>query len=291
MQLFNKDFGDFIMNKKVWFITGAGRGLGIDIAKAALAAGDLVVATGRDIKQVEDAVGKSENLFVAVLDITKQSDANAAVAQAVARFGHIDVLVNNAGNFYAGYFEDLSLADIEKQMSTNFYGPMIVTRAVLPVLRKQKSGHIITISSTAGLVGIEFGSAYAASKFAVEGWMLSLQSEVAPFGINTTIVNPGFFRTDLLSKKSMTFGSNPQEAYREKREQMEVGWSGMAGTQGGDPKKLAAALIKIANEPKPPKRFMAGADAVATAKQVAADLLAQTAAFEELSSSLALDTK
>ncbi|AFY02518.1 SDR family oxidoreductase [Bdellovibrio bacteriovorus] len=278
-------------NKKVWFITGAGRGMGIDIGKAALAAGYSVVATGRDIKQVEEALGKSENLLVVALDVTKQSDANAAVEKAVSRFGRIDVLVNNAGNFYAGYFEDLSQADIERQMNTNFYGPLNVTRAVLPVLRKQKSGHIITISSTAGLVGIEFGSAYAASKFAVEGWMLSLQSEVAQFGINTTIVNPGFFRTDLLSKKSMTFGSNPQAAYKEKREQMETGWSGMAGTQGGDPKKLANALIEIARQTIPPKRFMAGADAVATSKQVAAELLAQTAAFEELSSSLALDNK
>lgn len=276
------------MSKQVWFITGAGRGLGIDIAKAALAAGHSVVGTGRDVNAIEDAVGKSPNLLAVKLDITKPSEAEAATKVAIDRFGRIDVLVNNAGNFYAGYFEDLSPEDMEKQFATNFFGPLNVTRAVLPVMRKQAAGLIMTISSTAGLYGIEFGSAYAASKFAIEGWMKSLDLEVAPFGINTTIVNPGFFRTDLLSKKSMTFASKPIAAYKERREQMEMGWSGMAGTQGGDPKKLAAALIKIANEPKSPKRFVAGADAVESVKEVAADLLAQSEAHLTLSTSLAI---
>lgn len=276
-------------NKKVWFITGAGRGLGIDIAKAALDAGHFVVATGRDTKAVEEAVGKTTNLLTVKLDITKISEVEAATKAAMETFGRIDVLVNNAGNFQAGYFEDLSVEDIEKQMATNFFGPLNVTRAVLPIMRKQGSGHVVTISSTAGLYGVEFGSAYAASKFAIEGWMKSLDPEVAPFGINTTIVNPGFFRTDLLSKKSMKFGSNQTEAYKERRQQNEKGWSGMAGTQGGDPKKLAQALIKIAAEAKPPKRFMAGADAVESVKGVAAELLAQNEAYVELSSSLGID--
>jgi NAD(P)-dependent dehydrogenase (short-subunit alcohol dehydrogenase family) len=276
-------------NKKVWFITGAGRGMGVDIAQAALKAGDAVVATGRDINEVEKSVGKSENLLVVKLDVTRPSDAEAAVRAAVERFGRIDVLVNNAGNFYAGFFEDLSMEDIEKQIETNLIGPMNVTRAILPVMRKQRAGNIITISSSAGLVGIEFASAYAASKFAVEGWMLSLQPEVAPFGINITIVNPGFFRTDLLSKKSMAFASKPIDDYKERREQMETGWTGMAGTQSGDPKKLAQALLKIANEEKPPKRFIAGADAIETARQVASELMAQREAYLELSSSLAYD--
>jgi len=276
-------------NKKVWFITGAGRGMGIDIAQAALAVGNSVVATGRDVNEVEKAVGKSDNLLVVKLDITRPADAEAAALAAVERFGSIDVLVNNAGNFYAGYFEDLSAEDMEKQITTNLFGPMNVTRAILPVMRKQRAGHIITFSSTAGLVGIEFASAYAASKFAIEGWIQSLQPEVAPFGINTTIVNPGFFRTDLLSKNSMTFGSKPIDDYKERRQQMQTGWSGMAGKQTGDPKKLAQALIKIANEEKPPRRFIAGSDAVATAKQVASELLAQSEAYLELSSSLAHD--
>lgn len=210
-------------SKKVWFITGAGRGMGVDIAKAALAAGNAVVATGRDTNSVEKAVGKSDNLLVVKLDITRLGDAEAAAKAAVDRFGSIDVLVNNAGNFFAGYFEELSTEEIEKQISTNLIGPMNVTRAILPVMRKQRSGYIITISSLAGLVGFEFGTAYAASKFGLEGWMESLQPEVAPFGINTTIVNPGFFRTDLLSVKSTTYSSRSIEDYKERREQL-LGW-------------------------------------------------------------------
>jgi NAD(P)-dependent dehydrogenase (short-subunit alcohol dehydrogenase family) len=277
-------------DKKVWFITGAGRGLGIDLTKAALDAGHLVVATGRDTEAVKRALGpQSDHLFVLQLDITSLEQAEAAARQTEKRFGRIDVLVNNAGNFFAGYFEDLSPVQMEKQISTNLFGPMNVTRAILPIMRKQRSGHIITISSSAGLYGIEFGSAYAASKFAIEGWMRSLDPEVAPFGINTTIVNPGFFRTDLLSKKSMAFAEKPIEDYKERREKMEAGWSEMAGTQAGDPKKLARALTKIANEPKPPKRFVAGADAVASVKEVTAELQAQAEAYLELSTSMAID--
>ncbi len=274
-------------SKKVWFITGAGRGMGVDIAKAALAAGNAVVATGRDTNSVEKAVGKSDNLLVVKLDITRLGDAEAAAKAAVDRFGSIDVLVNNAGNFFAGYFEELSTEEIEKQISTNLIGPMNVTRAILPVMRKQRSGYIITISSLAGLVGFEFGTAYAASKFGLEGWMESLQPEVAPFGINTTIVNPGFFRTDLLSVKSTTYSSRSIEDYKERREQLLGWWKTQAGKQINDPAKLAAALIKIASEDKPPRRFVAGADAVGAVKQKIADLQAQNEAYLELSSSMA----
>src|SRR6202051_1591507 len=186
-------------NKKVWLITGAGRGMGVDIAKAALAAGHKVAATGRNTKKVEQAVGKSDDLLVVKLDVTSPVDAESAVEAAVTWFGRIDVLVNNAANFYAGYFEELAPEQMERQLSTSLVGPMNVTRSVLPVMRKQRSGQIITISSTAGLIGFEFGSAYAASKFGLEGWMQSLQAEVEPFGINTITVNPGFFRTALLA--------------------------------------------------------------------------------------------
>src|SRR5438876_12427494 len=191
--------GGSMTNKNVWFITGAGRGMGVHIAKAALASGNAVVATGRNIdtvtRAITKAVGKADDLLVVKLDITSPKDAQAAVQAAVQRFGHIDVLVNNAANFYAGYFEELTPEQIERQLGTALIGPMHVTRAVLPVMRKQRSGHIISISSTAGLVGFAFCSAYAAAKCGLEGWMESLQQEVAPFGITTTIVNPGFFRT------------------------------------------------------------------------------------------------
>src|SRR6266581_41483 len=218
-------------NQKIWFITGAARGMGVDFAKAALAAGHTVVATGRDTDAVAKAVGSSDNLLVVKLDVTNGADAEAAVRAAVNRFGRIDVLVNNAGNFLAGYFEELSPEQIERQLGTLLIGPMNVTRAILPVMRKQRSGHIITISSTAGLVGFAFCSAYAAAKFGVEGWMDSLQQEVAPFGVTTTIVNPGFFRTELLSDKSMTFGSLSIPDYEERRKQQQAWWKSQGGQQ------------------------------------------------------------
>jgi NAD(P)-dependent dehydrogenase (short-subunit alcohol dehydrogenase family) len=187
--------------KKIWFITGAGRGMGVDIAKAALAAGNAVVATGRNVDNVATAVGEADDLLVVKLDVTSRQDAEAAVKAAVDRFGRIDVLVNNAASFEAGYFEELTPEQIGRQLTVSLIGPMNVTRAVLPVMRTQRSGHIMTISSLAGLVGFEYNTAYAASKFGVDGWMESLAPEVEPFGIRTTVVNPGFFRTELLTKE------------------------------------------------------------------------------------------
>jgi NAD(P)-dependent dehydrogenase (short-subunit alcohol dehydrogenase family) len=275
---------------KVWLITGAGRGLGLNIAKAALAAGHKVVASGRNPDKVIKAIGSSPNLLVVKLDILKFVDALSVIDETIKRFGRIDVLVNNAANFYAGYFEEQTPDEMQLQLTTSLIGPMNVTRAVLPVMRKQRSGHIITISSSAGFVGIEFGSAYAASKFGIEGWMQSLQPEVSPFGINTTIVNPGFFRTELLTDDSTQYAtSNPIEDYKERRiAQMEF-WKGANGKQPGDPAKLANALIEIASLPQPPLRFVAGADAVGTAELVASTLQQQATAFRELSSSLAFD--
>ena len=192
-------------SKQTWFITGAGRGMGVDFAKAALAAGHNVVATGRNPDAVAQALGDSDDLLVVKLDVTSTPDADAAVKAAVDRFGGIDVLVNNAASFYAGYFEELTAEQMERQLATSLIGPMNVTRAVLPVMRKQRSGHVVTISSTAGLVGFEYGTAYAASKFGVEGFMESLAPEVEPFGIHTTIVDPGFFRTELLTEESTNY--------------------------------------------------------------------------------------
>ncbi len=192
-------------DKKVWFVTGAGRGMGVDIARAALAADHAVVATGRNPERVSAAVGAHDDLLTVALDITDPASAQAAVDAAVERFGRIDVLVNNAGNFYAGFFEEITPDDFRAQIETNLFGPLNVTRAVLPVMRAQRAGQVVTISSTAGLIGQEFCTAYAASKFALEGWMESLTPEVAPFGIGTTVVEPGFFRTDLLTAESTNY--------------------------------------------------------------------------------------
>jgi NAD(P)-dependent dehydrogenase (short-subunit alcohol dehydrogenase family) len=272
---------------KVWFITGASRGLGLDIAKAALAAGNKVVATGRAPEKVTKAIGASDNLLVVKLDITNSAEAGSAVEKTIEKFGRIDVLVNNAANFYAGYFEELSMEQIELQISTTLFGPMKVTRAILPVMRKQRSGHIVSISSTAGLVGFAFCAAYAASKFGVDGWMESMHAEVEQFGITTTIVNPGFFRTELLTDESTKYADRVIDDYTEGRTQQMAFWKAANGHQPGDPAKLAKAIIKIANEEKPPLRFLGGADAVGTAEQVSATLLKEANAYRELSSSLA----
>src|SRR3954463_10945184 len=162
------------IDKKVWFITGAGRGMGVDIARAALGAGHAVVAAGRDIARLSKALGTSGELLTVKLDVTRLGDAQAAVRAAVDRFGRIDVLVNNAASFHAGYFEELTPEQFDRQLSVSLIGPMNVTRAVLPVMRRQHGGHIISISSSAGLAaGFDFVSAYAASKFGLEGWMES----------------------------------------------------------------------------------------------------------------------
>lgn len=276
-------------DKQVWFITGAGRGLGVDIVKAALAAGHAVVATGRDADKVAAALGEHDKLMTVQLDVTHAEDANAAAEAAVGRFGRIDILVNNAGNFHAGFFEELRPEQIREQIETLLFGPMNVTRAVLPVMRKQRSGLLLTISSTAGLSGGMFLSAYAAAKFGLEGWMESLTPEVEPFGIRTMLVEPGFFRTELLRPGSTTYATSSIDDYAERTRATVAAWSSMDGKQGGDPAKLAAALVKLAALKEPPARFAAGVDAVQTFEAKAHTLLAQAAAHRALSSSLAHD--
>jgi NAD(P)-dependent dehydrogenase (short-subunit alcohol dehydrogenase family) len=274
-------------HKRVFLITGAGRGMGVDIAQAALAVGHAVVATGRDPERVTSALGAHDDLLVVKLDVTSSDDAKDVARAALDRFGRIDVLVNNAGNFYAGFFEEISPEDFRAQIETTLFGPMNVTRAVLPVMRAQRSGLVVAISSTAGIVGQEFCTAYAAAKFGVEGWIESLTPEVAPFGIRTMLVEPGFFRTELLTPESTNYAEASIDDYAERTEQTVSAWKGMNGLQGGDPAKLADALVQLVSQDEPPLRFAAGADAVATVEQKANDLLAQVEAYRELSSNLA----
>ncbi len=274
---------------KTWLITGAGRGMGVEFARAALAAGHNVVATGRNPDAVRAAVGGHENLLVTVLDVTDPHSAEDAVDAAVDRFGTVDVLVNNAASFLAGFFEELTTEQVRAQLETNLFGPMTVTRAVLPLLRRQRSGLIISISSGAGLIGNPHGSAYSASKFALEGWMESLAGEVEPLGVRTMIVSPGFFRTELLTPESTTFGELSIDAYDEARASMNAFWASMNGTQAGDPAKLARALVELADSENPPLRWIAGTDVVEGVEQKARLLLAQTDAHRALSTSLAHD--
>jgi len=277
-----------VTDKKVWFVTGAGRGMGADFARAVLAGGHALVATGRDPGRLAQLLGPSDDLLAVKLDVTSPADAEAAVKAAIERFGRIDVLVNNAAIFEAGFFEELTPQQIERTLAANLVGQMHVARAVLPVMRRQRAGHVITISSTAGLASsAEFTSAYAASKFGLEGWMEALRVEVAPFGIHTTIVNPGFFRTELLSEQSTNYAEPSVADYDARRAPLLAGWKATHGQQAGDPAKLAQALLTIASQEPPPRRFLAGADAISTAEQKIADLQADIESNRQLSTSLA----
>jgi len=273
--------------KRVWFITGAARGMGADFARAVLAAGHQLVATGRDPERVTNVLGSSAHLLAVKLDVTRSDDAEAAVKAAVDRFERIDVLVNNAASFEAGFFEELTPEQMDRQLTTSLIGPMNVTRAVLPVMRRQRAGHVISISSSAGLsAGADFMSAYGASKFGLEGWMEALRVEVAPFGIHTTIVNPGFFRTELLTEQSTRYAEPFIADYDERRAPLLEYWKAQNGRQSGDPAKLAQALLTIASQEPPPRRFIAGADAIGTAEQKIAALKEDIEYDRELSTSL-----
>jgi NAD(P)-dependent dehydrogenase (short-subunit alcohol dehydrogenase family) len=263
--------------------------MGVDIAKAALAAGHAVVATGRDPKRIAEALGGHDDLLAVKLDVTCPEDAQTAVQAALRGFGRIDVLVNNAGNFYAGFFEELGPEQVRNQIETLLFGPMNVTRATLPVMRKQRSGLLLTISSTAGITGQLFCTAYAAAKFGIEGWMESLTPEVAPFGIRTMLVEPGFFRTELLSTGSTTYAKPSIDDYAKNTMETVAAWSRMDGKQGGDPAKLANAIVQLAGLREPPARFAAGADALQTFETKANALLAQANAHRDLSTSLTHD--
>jgi NAD(P)-dependent dehydrogenase (short-subunit alcohol dehydrogenase family) len=274
------------MMSKVWFNTGAGSGIGAGIAKAVLRAGDRVVATGRNLDKVRNALHDvaSENLAFVQLDVAHEAQAKAATEEAVKQFGRIDVAVNNAGYSLLGNFEEMTIPELESQLATNFYGVVYVMRAVLPLMRQQRSGHIINISSLAGVVGFKHCAAYAASKFAVEGLSLSVAAEVERFGIKMTLVEPGFFRTDLLDAANVKWPSNAIEDYATEGKPKEM-WSAYNGTQQGDPAKLGEALVKIAGMTNPPKQFHAGSDAVAVIRPALEARLREIKDHEVLSNS------
>jgi NAD(P)-dependent dehydrogenase (short-subunit alcohol dehydrogenase family) len=248
---------------KIWFITGATRGLGTDIAKAALAAGHSVVATGRNRQALTQALGSdNDRLLTVALDVTDEGQASAAVEAAVARFGTIDVLVNNAGYGHLGFFEETSDEDVRQQFETNVFGVFYVIRAALPVMRQARRGHIFNISSIAGLRGGAGASLYCASKHALEGFSESLAREIEPLGLRVTLVEPGRFRTDFLAPDSIRFAGKEIDDYVEASRQLQSYFAQQNGQQAGDPAKLAAALVRLADEANPPLRFVAGPDAV-----------------------------
>ncbi len=248
---------------RVWFITGASRGFGVEFAKAAMRAGDQVVATGRKAAAVNGALGPNTAQLLSVeLDVTDAAQVRRAVDAAVSRFGTIDVLVNNAGYGHLGFFEETTDQDVRAQFETNVFGALDVTRAVLPVMRAARKGRIFNLSSAAGIRGLEFGSLYCASKFALEGFSEALAVELAPFGIYVTIVEPGPFRTDFLTRESLRFGGKAIADYEERRGRVQGTFEARSGKQPGDPVKLAEALVRLAGEEKPPMRFIGGAFAL-----------------------------
>jgi NAD(P)-dependent dehydrogenase (short-subunit alcohol dehydrogenase family) len=272
---------------KVWFVTGAGSGIGAATAEAALNAGDRVVATGRNVDKVRNAIGSGagNNLEILPLDVSNEAQARAAADRAVKRFGRIDVVVNNAGYSLLGNFEELTNDDFERQLATNFRGVLNVMRAALPVMREQRSGHIVNISSVAGAVGLKHCSAYAASKFAVEGLTLSVAEEVGRFGIHMTLVEPGFFRTELLAEANAQWARLRIADYAAAEPTAKEMWSPYAGTQPNDPRKLGEILVKLACMATPPRIFVAGPDAIEVVGRAVEDRLKAVRAFEALSRS------
>jgi NAD(P)-dependent dehydrogenase (short-subunit alcohol dehydrogenase family) len=272
---------------KVWFITGAGSGIGTGIARAALHSGDRVVATGRNLEKVRNVYPDAvpENIAFVQLDVTNENQVQAAVDEAMQRFGRIDVLVNNAGYSLLGNFEQMTTVEIQQQFATNFYGVMHPMQAVLPVLRRQRSGHIINISSVAGVVGLKHCAAYAATKFAVEGLSLSVATEVEKFGIKITVVEPGFFRTDLLNPQNVRWVGKVIEDYLPEGTAENM-WSQYDGTQPNDPTKLGDALVKIVALQNPPKVFVAGNDALGMITPAIEERLREVHANEMLSKSM-----
>jgi NAD(P)-dependent dehydrogenase (short-subunit alcohol dehydrogenase family) len=247
---------------KVWFVTGSSRGLGLEIAKAVLAAGQKVVATARDASVVTRALGEQQNLLALNLDVTKPADAEAAVRVAAEKFGTIDVLVNNAGYGHFGPFEEASAEDVAKQFDVNLFGAMHVTRALLPEMRRRKSGRVFNVSSIAGLQGFGMSSLYCSSKFALAGWSESLSMELEPLGIHVTCVEPGFFRTEFLGGGSVQYVDAKLPEYKDGVKQMREWLDGKHQTQEGDPKKLAEVLLQLVEAERRPAHLLMGSDAV-----------------------------
>ncbi|RSM84409.1 short-chain dehydrogenase/reductase [Streptomyces sp. WAC 01325] len=267
-----------------WFVTGASRGFGLEIARQALERGDRVVATARNPKAVEEALpGYDDRLLAVALDVTDETQAQAAVSAAVERFGKIDVVVNNAGRGLLGAVEEASDAAVRAVYDTNVFGVLNVSRAVLPVLRAQRSGHIINMSSVGGFTGSAGWGIYCSTKFAVEGFSEAMQLELEPLGVNVTIVEPGYFRTDFLDGTSLATEQQVIDDYAKTSGAMRDLVPGINHAQPGDPVKAVAAILQIVDAPKPPRRIQFGSDCVADLEKKIADLQEEAATWRELS--------
>lgn len=251
-------------NRPVWMVTGANKGIGAAIAGEALARGFRVVAAARNPESVGRALGDSPDLLPVGLDITDDGQAESAVQAALARFGTIDVLVNNAGYGLLGHFEEMSEGQVRRQIETNLFGTMKITRAVLPVMRKQRSGRVIVVTSTSGIRAVPGGSVYSASKFALEGWAEGMRFDCEPFGIEWMLLEPGSFRTDFLNERASTeFPDMSIDDYKGLREAIRASFSANDRKQAGDPARLAKILMTALESGEPPFRLLAGKGAIA----------------------------
>lgn len=268
---------------RTWLITGASRGFGALIAEQALNAGDAVIATARKPADVTARLGEHPNLLAVRLDVTREEEAHAAVAAGVARFGRIDVLVNNAGFGVLGAVEETSMVEAERLFATNVFGVLNVTRAVLPHMRRQRCGHVINISSLGGYQAYLGWGVYGSTKFAVEGISEALQQEVAPLGIHVTVVEPGFFRTDFLDEQSLVKTALELADYDETVGVMRQFARAANHAQPGNPARLAEAMLVLANAEQPPLRLPLGSDAVARIEQKHAQVEVELQAWRSLS--------
>ncbi|MCC8404438.1 SDR family NAD(P)-dependent oxidoreductase [Paraburkholderia sp. MMS20-SJTN17] len=271
--------------KRVWFITGASRGLGALIAQAALADGNAVVAAGRNVAAIVERLGVSPALLPVTLDVTDEAQARASVAAAIEKFGRIDVLVNNAGFGLLAAVEESSDADVRRMYDTNVFGLLNVTRAVLPVMRKQRSGHVMNLSSLGGYRAAAGFGVYSSTKFAVEGITEALHAELKPLGIHATVIEPGYFRTDFLDGSSLVVGKEIIDDYDETSGKVRRVAVGLNHNQPGDPEKLATALVTLADAQKPPLRLPLGSDALKAIADKNAYVMAETETWKALSAS------
>jgi NAD(P)-dependent dehydrogenase (short-subunit alcohol dehydrogenase family) len=274
-----------------WLVTGASRGFGFEIASLALSNGDAVVAAARHSDQAEKALGgPRERLLAVPLDVTSEGQAQEAARLAVDRFGGIDVLVNNAGRGFIGAVEEASDDEVRATFDVNVFGLLSVTRAVLPVMRRQHSGRIINVSSVGGFVGRAGAGIYSASKFAVEGLTEALRGEVEPLGIKVSVIEPGAFRTDFLDPSSLVMADRVFDEYDSTAGEFRrrPGW--FNHQQPGDPRKVAQAIVALVSAADPPVRLALGRDAVASIEEKLGTVGSQLAQWRELSTSTDLDT-
>ena len=273
------------MSNRVWLITGASRGIGAEIAKAVLASGDRLIATSRDLGGLAH-LGTAENLFCVALDVDDEGQALRAVQASLARFGRIDILVNNAGICLLGAVEEAGAQEVERLYRTNVFGLLNVTRAVLPSMRQRKSGHIINISSVAGYSGYAGFGIYSSTKFAVEGLSEALHLELAPLGIHVTVVEPGFFRSDILDNGRSLIESPERIAdYDATAGAVRAIVPALSHHQPGDPVKLATAILKLAEVSNPPLRLPLGPDTLSRMADKNAVVERETATWRELAAS------